>query len=105
MALETPFRASNTACTPHKHPPAKTTVSDFFSDRFSSTAGPGRLAALMVKPAIKLIRPARKKLAIGACMDLAPRLSFALIISLWRSFLAVCFLSIVRHTRQGGGPQ
>ena len=37
--------ASKTACTPQKHPPARTTVSDFFSDRFSSTAGPGRLAA------------------------------------------------------------
>src|SRR3984957_16456260 len=56
-----PFESVEDGLFSQKHPPAKTTVSDFFSDRFSSTAGPGRLAAPAVRTAIKPIRPAPRR--------------------------------------------
>jgi hypothetical protein len=47
VALTTPFTCWKTACTPQKHPPAKTAVSwPLFADRDSSTVGLGRITAL-----------------------------------------------------------
>src|ERR1035438_4858566 len=52
VALTTPFTCWKTACTPQKHPPAKTAVSwPLFADGDSSTVGFGRTAALR-SPAI-----------------------------------------------------
>jgi hypothetical protein len=64
-ASDTPFTTSNTASTPQKHPRAKMAVSDPFSDRFSSTAGRGKLAALKVKPAAMPAIPMKRTIDFG----------------------------------------
>jgi hypothetical protein len=46
VALTTPFTCWNTACTPQKHPPAKTAVAwPLFAETDSSTVGLGRTTA------------------------------------------------------------
>src|ERR1039457_1532885 len=62
VALTTPFTCWKTACTPQKHPPAKTAVSwVLFAGVDSSAAGLGRTTALLSPAIAKMIANSNKE--------------------------------------------